>query len=102
MSTFANYHLYFKNWLYASLKLAVYNATVLLGEEIQVSSSLTKFLRVKTRLEEGKLCAFRIPENGSGDLISLVSCDGFVHLSPGTVIYQKGDVVPFTPTRRIV
>ena len=102
VSTFVNYHQYFKNWLYASLELPVPEFTVILNEEKHVLGSLSKFFRVKTTINDGKLTAFFVHENGSGDLTCLAESDGFIRLLPREKAYLKGESVPFIPTRRII
>mgnify|MGYP003642118081 CR=1 FL=1 len=99
-STFANYHLYFKDWLKSSLNLPIPKINVILGESIPVTGSLTLFLRAKIQLENGQLLAELIKENGSGDLTSLANSDGFIRLDPKEVPYNAGEMVPFSPTRR--
>ncbi|MCK0158171.1 molybdopterin molybdotransferase MoeA [Cellulophaga sp. F20128] len=101
-STFANYHIYFKDWLAKSLGLPILVNTVILDEPIENKSDLTLFLRVKVGAIQGKLIANRIQENGSGDLTSLANCDGFIRLEPKLNEYCKGESVPFLSTRRII
>ena len=102
VSTFVNYHQYFKSWLYACLELTIPEFTVILNEERQILGSLSKFFRVKTTINEGKLTAFFVHENGSGDLTSLAESDGFIRLIPRKKPYLKGESVPFIPTKRII
>ncbi|MGY8914455.1 MAG: molybdopterin molybdotransferase MoeA [Flavobacteriales bacterium] len=99
-STFANYHLYFKDWLKGSLHLSIPKINVILAESIPVPGTLTIFLRVKIRLENGYLLADLVKENGSGDLTSLAQSDGFVQLDPKEGPYNVGELVPFWSTRR--
>ncbi|MEJ1221915.1 molybdopterin molybdotransferase MoeA [Sediminicola sp. 1XM1-17] len=101
-STFANYHVYFKDWLNRSLSLPNSKFDVLLDEPITVGGNLSLFLRVKVIMEHGQLIARLITENGSGDLTSLAQCDGFIRLDPKDVPYKLGEIVPFTPTRRLL
>tara|TARA_R110002049_G_scaffold233284_2_gene406613 strand:- start:3471 stop:4670 length:1200 start_codon:yes stop_codon:yes gene_type:complete len=101
-STFANYHIYFKDWLAKSLGIPIVNNTVILNETIENKGNLTLFLRVKITTIAGRLIANRIQENGSGDLTSLANCDGFIRLEPQQNEYCKGESVPFLSTRRIV
>ncbi|TVZ10064.1 molybdopterin molybdotransferase [Cellulophaga sp. RHA_52] len=101
-STFANYHIYFKPWLNKSLGLTVSNNYVILNEELDNKGSLTLFLRVKVTFINGKLLANRIIENGSGDLTSLANCDGFICIAPNKNSYNKGTLVPFIQTRRLL
>ncbi len=102
VSTFVNYHIYFKDWLYTSLDVPISKIAVILSEEIQVSCTLTKFFKVKISLDEGRLLASLCQDNGSGDLVSLTAADGFIRLAPRMENYKKGDVVPFIPTRTLV
>ncbi|MET7029180.1 molybdopterin molybdotransferase MoeA [Sediminicola luteus] len=101
-STFANYHLYFKDWLKGSLSLSIPKINVILDESIPVTGNLTLFLRVKIRMENGQLLADLVKENGSGDLTSLAQSDGFIRLDPKEVPYSVGELVPFSPTRRTI
>ncbi|MEB8329120.1 molybdopterin molybdotransferase MoeA [Flavobacteriaceae bacterium KMM 6897] len=100
-STFANYHLYFKDWLKSSLNLPIPKINVILAEAIPVTGTLTLFLRVKIKLENGQLIADLVKENGSGDLTSLAQSDGFIRLEPNEDPYKIGTLVPFSPTRRM-
>ena len=100
-STFANYHIYFKDWLFASLGMPIQKFEVILNDAFENTTSLTRFLRVKTHFEKGGLLANIIMGNGSGDLTSLAKSDGFIRLQPNTN-YKKDDCVPFVPTRNII
>jgi len=100
-STFANYHIYFKDWLHKSLGIPIQKFEVILNDAFENTTPLTRFLRVKTCFEKGTLSANIIVGNGSGDLTSLAKSDGFIRLKPNTN-YKKGACVPFTPTRNII
>ncbi|WP_291868381.1 molybdopterin molybdotransferase MoeA [Maribacter sp.] len=95
VSTFANYHVYFLPWLRKSLRLPQENLQVLLQEEIEVKSPLTRFIQVKTFLQEGCFCVELINGNGSGDLTTLSKADGFICLRPKVGVYKIGELVPF-------
>ena len=101
VSTFVNYHVYFKNWFKKSMGQEVVLLNVLLKDQIKIEGDLTRFLRVSTHWEGGKLMASLITANGSGDLISLVNTDGFVKLDPREEPYRSNEAVPFIPTRTI-
>jgi len=101
-STFANYHIYFKDWLKKSLGLPIPKIDVLLKEDIEVKGKLTRFLRAKTEWGSGKLTASLVTGNGSGDLTSLSKSDGFIRLDPKEKPYSMGTTVPFIPTRRLL
>lgn len=99
VSTFVNYHVYFKNWLNKSFGLPALELNVFLRDQIQIEGDLTRFLRVKTNCESGRLMASLVTGNGSGDLISLVHSDGFIKLEPREKPYQPLESVPFIRTR---
>ena len=102
VSTFVNYHVYFKNWLEKSLGISGSTLNVFLKEQIQIEGNLTKFLRVNIHWEGGRLLAKLVTGNGSGDLISLVNTDGFIRLEPREKPYKTFEAVPFIPTRMII
>lgn len=97
VSTYVNYHVYFKPWLQKVLLGEVQDNQVILGEEIDYQTNLTGFLGVKIKMEAGCNIARRIIGNGSGDLINLSKIDGFIKLDP-LKKYKKGAVVPFIST----
>jgi len=101
-STFANYHVYFKDWLKMSLGIPVSKFNVILKDPIGTKGDLTLLIRVRLSLDNGTMLASLVKENGSGDLTSLSLTDGFVILSPKESGYNKGDLVPFVPTRNII
>ena len=98
-STFANYQVYFKNWLRSSLNLPNPKITVILEEGIPVKGDLTLLLRVRLKCAEGRLLVSQVKENGSGDLTSLALTDGFIVLDPVKEFYEAGESVSFVPTK---
>lgn len=100
-STFANYYIYFKDWLHKSLGLEIQKFNVVLNEDFENTTPLTRFLRVNTTFKNGSLGANIVMGNGSGDLTSLAKSDGFIRLQPNTN-YKKGDLVSFVPARNII
>ncbi|WP_417443610.1 molybdopterin molybdotransferase MoeA [Joostella sp.] len=99
VSTFANYHVYFKDWLHKSLELEMIKNTIILGEEVSNKTDLTLFISVKVKDLNGEKRAFRAKENGSGDLTSLALTDGFIQLPPRENPYKKGEAVTFIASR---
>lgn len=99
VSTFANYHVYFKDWLHKSLGLERIKNTIILGEEVSNKTDLTLFISVKVKDLNGEKRAFRAKENGSGDLTSLALTDGFIQLPPNEKPYKKGETVTFIASR---
>lgn len=102
VSTFANYNVYFKDWLRRSLDLPLPKIDVILKEAVAVKGDLTLLLRVKIMFNRGHLVATLVKENGSGDLCSLVITDGFIVLEPKIDAYEVGEMVPFVPTRDLL
>ena len=100
-STFANYQVYFKDWLRSSLGLPNQIFTVILKEDIPIKGDLTLLLRVKVNCIDGQLLASQVSENGSGDLTSLALTDGFIILDPEQEVYKAGTPVLFVPTKQL-
>jgi molybdopterin molybdotransferase len=101
VSTFLNYHLYFKPWLARSLGLSVAENNVILNEDIHEESEFTLFRGARINMDSGKITATLVSANGSGDLISLAKSDGFVRINPQKKCIKKGTPVPFITTRNI-
>lgn len=102
VSTFVNYHIYFKNWLRISLGLPIPDFNVFLKEHLSVQGTLTRFLRVKLSWEGGRVMANLVAGNGSGDLLSLADTDGFIALEPRDKPYKPLESVPYIPSRSIM
>ncbi len=102
ISTFANYHIYFRPWLQKSLGLPISKVEVFLEEAITISGSMTRFLGVKIRWVDGLLKAKLIRDNGSGDLTSLSRSDGFIKLTPRELPYAMDEKVTFLSTRTLI
>ena len=100
-STFANYHIYFLPWLSKSLGKSIPNHRVVLNEAFENKTDLTRFVRAQVKLEDGMIKATLVNANGSGDLTSLSTSNGFIRIEPSTN-YEVGEVLPFYPTKRIV
>lgn len=99
VSTFANYHLYFLPWLYASWGIQIENLYIKLSVPLKIVPPLIRFIHVKTELKEGVLWGTPVVENGSGDLTSLTKADGFICLEPKEKAYGVGEAVRFVKTR---
>lgn len=97
VSTYANYHLYFRPWLERCLGLDSRKKTVMIDQDISMSGTLTRFVRVTLNWEQGQLWASLVNANGSGDLISLAQADGLIQLDPEVEHYSKGALVPYHP-----
>ena len=101
VSTFVNYHLYFKPWLNKTLGQQTTQFTVILDGTITNKTDLTVFIGVKTCFKDGMLSARQVSTTGSGDLIGLSKVDGVVQLEPNET-KEKGEIVPFIPTKSII
>lgn len=100
-STFANFHVYFMPWLNKCLGRPNDEIQVTLKESLENNTQLTRFIRAKGQVTEGQFQVDLVLGNGSGDLTSLAKANGFVQIEPQQIV-QKGDMVRFIPTRRIV
>lgn len=94
VSTFVNFHIYFSPWLSQSLGLDIIQIKGELTETMVNSGSLTQFLSVKIRREDGILKVSLINTNSCGDVISLARSDGFIKLAPREKPYEIKELVP--------
>lgn len=102
VSTFVNYHVYFKPWLNKTLGLTTPEFAVFLNEPITNKTDLTLFIGVNVSINNGELFAKTLTTTGSGDLIGLSKVDGFIQVSPKQVLDQGKKLVPLIATRRIM
>ncbi len=95
ISTYVNCMVYFYDWYYTSVGIKPKKETAILAEDVNFKPNLTYFLQVKLSYRFGHLIATPIKGNGSGDLASLVSTDGFIEI-PKTeeTEFKKGSVFP--------
>ncbi|RBW59567.1 molybdopterin molybdenumtransferase MoeA [Tenacibaculum sp. E3R01] len=95
ISTYVNCMVYFYDWYYTSVGIKPKKETAILAEDVNFKPNLTYFLQVKLSYRFGHLIATPIKGNGSGDLASLVSTDGFIEI-PKTeeTKFKKGSVFP--------
>jgi len=100
VSTFANYHIYFKDWLAHNLGLDLANHQAVLAIHLKIEEPFTRFINVSISWDGASLRALPVKENGSGDLVSLAKTDGFIKLVPGD--YPANTEVPFIATRKII
>ena len=97
VSTFLNYHLYFRDWLRAGMGIQTNNSMVEMGQETVNSTDLTHFMLLRIEMEQGQLKGYTVPMNGSGDFLSLSRAHGFVRLEPSETAYPAGCKLPFIP-----
>ncbi|WP_445382184.1 molybdopterin molybdotransferase MoeA [Robiginitalea sp. IMCC43444] len=97
VSTFLNYHLYFRDWLRAGMGIQTNTSMVEMGQESANLTDLTHFKLLRIELEQGSLKGVLVPMNGSGDFLSLSRAHGFVKLEPSDKEYPAGCKLPFIP-----
>ncbi|MFY7706608.1 MAG: molybdopterin molybdotransferase MoeA [Flavobacteriales bacterium] len=88
---------YFVAWLRKSLGLEQNSSFVKLAVDFEKKGSLTNFLGVKIKNENGILFAYPNAGNGSGDFASLVHIDGWVVLPAGQNHFEAGCLLEFVP-----
>ncbi len=94
VSTIACYTVYFKSWLDQSLGLESATNHAELTEDIHFPKELTFFVHVSISNEKGILKAKPLRGNGSGDLVSLSTADGFIELPANQSHFKKGEKFP--------
>ena len=99
VSTYANYHLYFLPWLFASWGIERREYFGKLTTDLEIRTPLTRFIQVSSHWQDCCLHVTPVVENGSGDLTSLSHADGFICLEPREAMYEAGEQVRFIPTR---
>lgn len=95
VSTFLNYHLYFKAWLWKCWGLERKIHEVLLPETVENHTPLTQFRLGEVHTDRGRLLFSAVPMNSSGDFLSLSRAHGFACLEPRETPYLAGESVPF-------
>ena len=93
VSTIACYTVYFQTWLHQSLGLEQSISQAELTEDIHFPKELTFFVHVSITNEKGILKATPLRGNGSGDLVSLSTADGFMELPADQSHFKKGEVL---------
>ena len=95
VSTFLNYHLYFREWVWRACGKTGEPSRVILGEPLQNPGPLTVFKLGRVVQREAELRAIPVAMNSSGDFSSLSQADGFIRLEPGQALYPEGSNRPF-------
>ncbi len=85
---------YIVPWLNLLQNQEAKETKIQLNFDIKNKLSKTWFVPVSTQqIKSGATLATRVKNNSSGDLTSLVNCDGFIELPPSAKIYKKGSSV---------
>jgi molybdopterin molybdotransferase len=95
VSTFMCFYRYVKPWLEKSLGLKKNHQQAILAGDFKFTPSLTYFLQVKIKNENGSLMAYPVTGGGSGDFANLKDVDGFLELPLPEKDFKKGSVFPF-------
>jgi len=96
VSTLACFHKYFVPWLYKVRGLEYQSFKVVLSNSVTFKPDLDYFAQASiSQSEDGKYLATVKHGNGSGDVVSPSSMDGFIELPKGKEIYGVGEVYDF-------
>ncbi|WP_198661734.1 molybdopterin molybdotransferase MoeA [Lewinella sp. IMCC34183] len=87
-------------WLRGQLGIEWPAVRLPLAEPVTFAPALTLFQAVSVAGIDGELPEARpVPNNGSGDLVSLLRTDGFLELPAGRVSFPAGERFPYLPLR---
>jgi molybdopterin molybdotransferase len=99
VSTFLCFYRYLKPWLEKSMSVEESIGSAVLAADFSFKTDFTYFLQVKIKSESGRLMAYPIPGNGSGDFSNLKDADGFLELPAERHDFKVGESFPFIPYR---
>lgn len=93
VSTFMCTLRYVLPWIQHCLGLKIEAFKAILAEEVHFKPSLSYFLQIKLKNEDGIWMAYPVSHHGSGDFINLSEANGFIEL-PQRIneTYKKGEV----------
>jgi len=95
VSTYMCFYRYIQPWFAASLKQQVSAQRVVLATDFSFQPSLTYFLQVEVKNENGNLKAYPIQGGGSGDFANLKRVDGFLELPADRSLFKAGEVFEY-------
>lgn len=95
VSTFLCFYRYVKPWMLNNMKVDVKQSQAVLSSTVEFKPSLSYFLQVSTRNENGILVADPVPGGGSGDFANLKKVDGFLELPAERNVFKAGEVFDF-------
>ena len=93
ISTFVCFHFYFRQWLFASLKNELTFPLLPLLNKITPNNNLDQFIPVVLSNSGSELIS--TSNNGSGDLISMATIDGFIFLPKRLASYPEKSIFSF-------
>jgi molybdopterin molybdotransferase len=102
VSTYMCFYRYIKPWILQSLNVENPLMTVVLGQNFSFTPSLTYFLQVEVKSENGELIAYPEAGGGSGDFVNLKNVTGFIELPADKTSFQAGEVFSYFPFRNFL
>lgn len=96
VSTLACFHKYFVPWLYKVRGVEYHPIKVVLANEVAFKPDLDYFAQASiSQSQDGRYLATVKHGNGSGDMVSPSSMDGFIELPRGKEVFEVGEVFDF-------
>lgn len=97
VSTMLSVVLHVRPWIAACCGFGLQQTAhdVILGESFEFQPDLTLFQPVVIQYLAGKLTAFPVRGNGSGDYNSLINASGVIELPANSSRFERGQIVPY-------
>lgn len=95
VSTYLCYNRYIKPWLLKLLGISAELPHAILATDFIFKPSLTYFLQVKVKNEQGRLLAYPDAGGGSGDFVNLKEVTGFLQLPADRNEFKAGEHFPY-------
>lgn len=102
VSTYMCFYRYIKPWIMRSLGVPDIRLSASLATDFSFAPSLTYFLQVEVKVENGKLQAYPQAGGGSGDFVNLKKVTGFLELPVDQSQFKAGEVFPYYPFRNFL
>jgi molybdopterin molybdotransferase len=100
VSTYLCFYRYIKPWLEQCLGLPALKKQAILATDFTFKPSLTYFLQVSVKYEQGKLLAYPDAGGGSGDFVNLKEVDGFLELQADRSDFKAGEIFNYYSFRK--
>jgi len=100
VSTYMCFYRYIRPWVMTSLKTTADLWYAVLASDFSFAPSLTYFLQVTVKNENGKLMAYPEAGGGSGDFANLKNVTGFLELPATASAFKAGETFPYIPFRQ--
>jgi len=99
VSTFLCFYRYIKPWILSMVNVHTPKHQAVLAADVEFIPSLTYYLQVSIRYENGKRLAYPVPGGGSGDFANLRNVDGFLELPAGQSVFKAEEAFDYYPFR---